>query len=122
MPNDITDKDSVLGTVKKLLGIERDYDVYDLDILVHINTAGMTLQQLGVTSESGIDVDGYDTIWTDLVIDVTRLPAVKTYISAYVKLVFDPPKSSFGLDALQKTITELEWRLRSEAETKDTHD
>ena len=41
---------SILNTIKKMLGLDANYTTFDTDIIVHINSALMTLTQLGVGS------------------------------------------------------------------------
>ncbi len=108
MPN------SILLTIKKMLGLGDDYTAFDVDIIVFINSALMTLQQLGVGS--GITITGPNETWDDLNPEGIMIDGVKNYIYICVKMVFDPPASSFVMDALKQQKEELEWRLREQAE------
>lgn len=115
--------ESILTSIKKLLGIGADYEVYDADIIMHINSVFMTLRQLGVGPAEGFFIEDESAVWTDFVEDVSKLQAVKTYIFLKVKILFDP--ASLGastLAAYERTIQELEWRLNAEAETDFTND
>lgn len=103
--------DSILTSIKKLLGPEEVYEQFDTDIIMHINSAFSTLTQLGVGPEEGFVIKDKTAIWTDFIQDDKRLEFVKTYIYLKVKLVFDPPLSSSVLDAMNRQINELEWRL-----------
>ena len=103
--------DSILTSIKKLLGPEEIYEHFDADIIMHINSAFSTLTQLGVGPEEGFVITDKTAIWTDFIQDNKRLEFVKTYIYLKVKLVFDPPLSSSVLDAMNRQINELEWRL-----------
>lgn len=103
--------DSILTSIKKLLGPEEVYEHFDADIIMHINSAFSTLTQLGVGPEEGFVIKDKTAIWTDFIQDDKRLEFVKTYIYLKVKLVFDPPLSSSVLDAMNRQINELEWRL-----------
>lgn len=103
--------DSILTSIKKLLGPEEVYEHFDTDIIMHINSAFSTLTQLGVGPEEGFVIKDKTTLWTDFIQDDKRLEFVKTYIYLKVKLVFDPPLSSSVLDAMNRQINELEWRL-----------
>ena len=103
--------DSILTSIKKLLGPEEIYEHFDADIIMHINSAFSTLTQLGVVPEEGFVIKDKTAIWTDFIQDDKRLEFVKTYIYLKVKLVFDPPLSSSVLDAMNRQINELEWRL-----------
>ena len=105
---------SILDTVKKALGIPEDYNVYDPDILMHINTALMGLNQVGVGPSDGFYVADKTSRWSDFTEHTVLLAGIPTYVYVKVKIMFDPPKSSFGLDALTKTAEKLEWRLRSQ--------
>lgn len=101
--------DSVLLTIKKLLGVEDDYTAFDGDILVGINSALFSLSQLGVVPP-GTRIDDSATTWTDIITG-DDIEGVKTYIHLKTKIIFDPPTSSFVLEALTKQLNELEWRL-----------
>lgn len=102
---------SILNTIKKLLGPTKVYDHFDTDIIVHINSAFSSLTQLGVGPQDGFFIKDETDLWTDFIQDDKRLEFVKTYIYLKVKLVFDPPLSSSVLDAMNRQINELEWRL-----------
>lgn len=108
--------ESVLNTIKKMLGLADDYDAFDTDIIVLINGALMVLSQLGVSSDSGVVITGSDEIWDDVVNDPMKLEASKTYVFLRVKTVFDPPASGTVMDAYEQTMKELEWRLAVRAE------
>lgn len=105
--------EKILTTIKKLLGITDDYEHFDLDILVHINTVAMVLNQLGV----GAGEISETTTWKDYLENTTKFSAVKTYMYLRVRLLFDPPSSSGVIDSINRTISELEWRLNLNAET-----
>ena len=111
----VVNPDSILFTIKSMLGLALDYDAFDTDIIVHINTALMTLQQLGVGPEGGLFITGPSESWQDLIPSGQMLEAAKTYIYAQVRMVFDPPTNSFVMDSLQKTCDRLEWRLKEQA-------
>ena len=106
--------DSILNSIKKLLGIDSEYTVFDTDIIIHINTAINTLSQLGVESAKNYSIIDEDNLWSDLVNDAS-LELIKTYIYLKVRMVFDPPTGSVS-EAFKETITELEWRINNEAE------
>ena len=105
---------TILEDVKKQVGIVPDYDAFDDQLLMCINSAFATLHQLGVGPVEGFEVDN-TTEWESY-ISTQRLAFVKSYISMKVKVMFDPPTSSFALDALNKQIAEYEWRINSEVE------
>lgn len=101
---------SVLSDIKKVLGLFAEDTSFDQDVLLHINAAFVLLRQIGIPIPG--DVYAYDDVlvWDQLEIPAL-LPAVKGYIYTYVRIQFDPPTSSFGLDSLRKTLDEWTWRL-----------
>lgn len=111
--------DSILTTVKKLVGIDESYDAFDLDIITHINSALSTLNQLGIGPEEGFMIDDDTATWDQLLGDDNRLNSVKSLIGLKVRVVFDPPATSFTLDAFNKQIEELQWRLNVYREGRD---
>lgn len=107
---------SILTSIKKLLGITEDYEVFDADIIIHMNTAFTTLTQLGVGPSEGFMVTDKSDEWSDFTEDQIALNSVKTYVYIKTRLVFDPPGTSFAIDALNATAKELEFRLNVQAE------
>jgi hypothetical protein len=103
--------ESILTSIKKLLGIEEDYVQFDSDIIMGINSAIMALGQLGVELAAGFMISDKTAKWTDLIGDRKDIEGVKQYILLKTKLVFDPPSNSFLIDAINKQISELEWRI-----------
>lgn len=109
--------ESILTSIKKLLGITEDYTHFDTDIIIHINSVFMILNQLGIGPANGFSISDKFATWTDfLPEDNENFEAVKTYIHLKVKLIFDPPMSSAVMEAMKQMISELEWRLNVEAE------
>lgn len=108
--------DSILDTTKKLLGFESDYTAFDLDIIVHINTVFSTLQSLGVGPSEGYSIMDKEATWTEYSGLENMMNAVKSYMFIRVRLMFDPPTSSFHLESLKKQAEEIEWRLHVQAE------
>ena len=106
--------DSILQTIKKLLGIANDYEVFDQDIIIHINTVFMRLNQLGVGPTYFIESNNES--WNDYLPQNGDLQSVKTYIYLKVRLLFDPPATSFAINAVESQISELEWLLNVQAE------
>lgn len=102
---------SILNTVKTALGVEADYNGFDTNILLDINSAIFSLNQLGVSPVSGFIVKGEGETWEDLLGNTILFELVKSYIVLKVRLSFDPPNNSFLVDAIQKQIGEYEWRL-----------
>lgn len=104
--------ESILTSIKKLLGITEDYTQFDTDIIIHINSVFSTLTQLGVGPDAGFMIEDDSAVWSDyLTTSDSRLNFVKTYIYLKVRLVFDPPQSSAAIDAINRQISELEWRI-----------
>lgn len=103
--------ESILTSVKKMLGITEDYEHFDQDIIMHINSVFMILWQLGVGPSECFSIRDNTAIWSDFMGDNTKIEAVKTYIYLRVGLLFDPPLSSSVLEAKNNQIKELEWRL-----------
>ena len=104
--------ESIFKSIKALLGPDADYDVFDPDILIFINSAIATLTQLGIGPEEGFVVTGENETWSDFLgFDSDQLQAAKTFVYLKVKMVFDPPSSSFVLTSYEKTCEELAWRL-----------
>lgn len=108
---------SILYTIKKMLGLSESYNAFDTDIIVHINTALMSLHQLGV-GPSGFSIEDEVATWSDLVGTFSDVQGVKTYIYLKVRLLFDPPSTSFVLASLQSAMSELEWRITTQTELR----
>lgn len=107
-----SDSDSILQSIKKLLGIASEYDQFDLDITLHINSVLSTLTQLGVgPQDNSFILEDATQTWDDFLGTKKNLAMVKSYVFLKVRLMFDPPASGFGLDAMTKMATEYEWRL-----------
>jgi len=103
---------SILNSTKKVLGIAEDYTVFDVDVIMHINSALSTLTQLGVGPAEGFTVEDAGDEWEDFVDpDDHQYNAVKSYVYLKVRMIFDPPSTSYLIAAQQKQIEELEWRL-----------
>lgn len=109
--------ESILTSIKKLLGISEEYTHFDADLIMHINSVFLILTQIGVGPSEGFSISDETAKWTDFIQDSIRLGAVKSFMYLKVKLLFDPPSSSSVMEATNKLIAELEWRLNVEAET-----
>lgn len=103
--------DSILTSVKKLLGISEEYTAFDTDIVIHINSVFTILAQLGVGPEKGFSIVDDSAVWSDFIPDGQLMEAVKSYTGLKVRLMFDPPTSSSVMQATTNMISELEWRL-----------
>lgn len=110
-------EESILLSVKALLGPDADYDVFDQDIVIFINSAIATLTQLGIGPSEGFEITGEEETWEDFLgDDMRRINSVKTYIFMKVRLAFDPPASSYVLSAYEDSCKEFEWRLNVAAD------
>lgn len=113
--------DSILTSVKKMLGIAEEYEQFDADVIMHINSVFMILTQLGVGPSEGFSIEDNSAIWSDFIQDSTNIESVKSYVYLRVKLLFD--SASLGspvIEAMNRQINELEWRLNIEAESANS--
>lgn len=107
-------EDSVLTSIKKLLGLNADDKSFDTDIIIHINSALATLNQLGVGKKAGFAISDDSTTWKSLFGDnLTLIGLIKTYVYLKVRLVFDPPTNSFVVESIKQSISEHEWRINA---------
>ena len=112
--------ESILTSIKKLLGITEEYTHFDADLIVHINSVFAVLNQLGIGSPEGFAITGQDEVWTDFIPADTRLELVKSYVYQRVKLLFDPPLNSSVMEASNRMIDEFEWRLQVASDSINT--
>lgn len=112
--------ESILTSIKKLLGIDEAYENFDPDIIMHINSVFMILNQLGVGPSESFSIQDSNSVWSDFMPSGSNLEAVKSYMHLKVKLMFDPPSSSAVMDAINRTIAELEWRLNVASDELNT--
>lgn len=111
--------ESILTSIKKLIGITEDYKHFDTDLIIHINSVFMILSQMGIGPDNGFSISDETTTWNDYLPEGNKnFEAVKTYMYLKTRIVFDPPQSSSTMEAMKQTISELEWRLNVEAEQK----
>lgn len=103
--------ESILVSVKKTLGIDESYLAFDIDIIMHTNSAFAELNQIGIGPEQGFDIQDASAVWSDFLGTDKRLNSVKTYVYLSVRMIFDPPSTSFLLDAFQKQLEKIAWRL-----------
>lgn len=115
--------ESVLGAIKKLLGIPYEENVFDVDIMLNINAAIFTLKQLGIDSKESV-VTSADVTFSNLFGDLPRttIEQVKMYLFYKTKLAFDPPSSSSVMECIKEMIKETEWRLNVSVDPADTLD
>lgn len=103
--------DSILDSVKKSLGLDPGYTPFDPEIIMHINSVFSILHQLGVGPEEGFMIEDAAPVWADFLMDLTPLNTVKTYMYLRVRYLFDPPGTSFALEAMKSQIEEFGWRI-----------
>lgn len=114
--------DSILNTIKKLLGLDEDYDAFDTDVIVHINTYLGVLNELGVGVE-GFSIEDDEATWSEfLAKNTVPLNEVKSYVYMRVRQVFDPPTSSILNQTLDKQIDELGWRMMTKVEVGSSNE
>ena len=109
--------ESILTSIKKLVGIAEDYTVFDTDFIIYINSAFATLNQLGIGPVEGFSIVDASSKWSDYGVATPMLDHVKSYVYLKVKTIFDPPTSPAVLDAYNRMIQETEWRLKVASET-----
>lgn len=102
---------SILNNIKKLLGFDPEYTAFDTDIIIHINSVFSIMHQIGAAPPDGFMITDATATWDDFLEGKQNVEFIKSYIFLRVKIVFDPPANSFGLDALNKVIDEMTWRL-----------
>src|ERR1700754_629580 len=103
--------DSILTSIKKILGVDEDYEVFDPDIIIYINSAFSTLAQIGVGPVEGFMIEDKSAVWTTFFGIDPRLNAIKTYVQLRVRMLFDPPQTAYLVEAMKAQINEHEWRL-----------
>lgn len=108
--------ESILTSIKKMLGVTEKYTHFDEDIIMHINSVFMILTQMGVGPDKGFRIEDDLAIWQEFTSDDLMLESVKSYMYLKVKLLFDPSASSAVTDSMNRMISELEWRLHVAAD------
>ncbi len=104
-------ENSILNTTKKILGIEPVYTPFDVDIITHINAVFSVFTQLGVGPEEGFFITSETELWEEFQVPEIQLNLVKTYMYLRVRLLFDPPGTSYLIEAMNNQVREYEWRL-----------
>jgi len=104
--------DSILDSIKKVLGLAPDYTAFDADIIMHINSVLSDLNQLGVGLDPGFAIEDNVATWSAFLGDDPRLNNVKSYMFLRLKLLFDPPTTRYTISGLESQIKELEWRIK----------
>ena len=103
--------ESILTSIKKLLGVTEEYECFDADIIMHINSAFHVLSQLGIGPASGFSISDKSATWSDFLPDAVSYELAKSYVYLKVRLLFDPPSSSAVIEAINRQIAEFEWRI-----------
>lgn len=112
--------ESILESVKRSLGIVPEFEAFDPQLIMYCNTAFATLSQLGIGPEGGFSISDETAEWADYLGDKElKFEIAKTYMYMRVRLMFDPPSSSFALESMKEQIKEFEWRLIAENELRD---
>lgn len=109
--------ESILTSIKKLLGISEEYTMFDSDLIMHINSVFMILTQLGIGPSEGFNIEDDSATWDEFVSDDLKLDLIKSYIHLKVKLLFDPPLNSAVIESMNRMINEFEWRLNVAADS-----
>jgi hypothetical protein len=104
-------EESILKSTKKILGLAADYTPFDLDVITHINSTFSILDQLGVGPTGGFFIENEKATWSDFEVPENQLNLIKTYMFLRVRNLFDPPTTSFLIDATNKQLQEYEWRI-----------
>lgn len=107
---------SILKSTKKILGIAEDYDAFDLDVITHINASFFVLTQLGVGPAEGFVIEDDEPEWAEFITGLDQTSAVKTYVYLKVRMLFDPPTTSYLIEAFTKQLHEFEWRINVKRE------
>lgn len=110
-------QESILGTIKKLIGFEDDYTQFDTDLVIHINTAFASLAQIGSNLKEGFFITDKNNLWSEYTTDTAILEPIKMYVYLKTKMVFDPPASSMVIETIKQTINELEFRIQISADS-----
>ena len=113
-------ENSILLSIRRLVGSGENNDDFDGDLIIHINTVLSILNQLGVGPDNGFSIEDATATWTDFLGDDSAyINMVRSYMAAKVRILFDPPVSSAVLSSLERTCTEFEWRSNVAAENKN---
>lgn len=109
--------ESILDSIKKVLGVGKEDTSFDTDIIMHINTAFSTLNELGIGPDEGFEIEDASSVWDDYLLGDPRWNSIKSYMYLRVRQLFDPPVTSYHTSALDEQIKQLEWRLSNRRET-----
>lgn len=104
-------EESILTNTKKLVGLTEEDTSFDVDIIVHINSAFTTLNDLGIGPPQGFGISDSVPEWATFSGDLLMLNMIKAYVYFKVRLGFDPPQAPPAIAAMEKQVAELEWRM-----------
>ncbi len=104
--------ESMLTSIKKMLGIAEEYTHFDADLIMHINSVLSILTQIGVGPSEGFSIKDKNAVWTDFIPESSKLEFIKSYTYMKVKLLFDPPLTSAVIESINRITSELEWRIQ----------
>lgn len=107
---------SILNSIKKVANLSETDESFDLDILMHINSVFADLTQMGIGPDEGFEIEDATTTWDAFIGTDVRYNSVKTYVYLRLRLIFDPPSTSYAIDSMNKQIEKFEWRLNVERE------
>lgn len=108
--------ESILTSIKKMLGIAEEYTHFDADLIMHINSVFAILTQIGVGPSEGFSIEDENDVWEDFITEDSKLELVKSYTYMKVKILFDPPLISSVIESMNRMISELEWRIQVAAD------
>lgn len=108
--------ESILTSIKKMLGIAEEYTHFDADLIIHINSVFAILTQIGVGPSEGFSIEDENDVWEDFITEDSKLELVKSYTYMKVKILFDPPLISSVIESMNRMISELEWRIQVAAD------
>lgn len=112
-------EDSILGTIKKMLGIPDNYEQFDVDLIIHINSAFATLTQISSGLKENYFIVNKNNLWIEYTDNVKILDPVKMYVYLKTKSIFDPPTNSNVTEAIKANLKELEFRIQLSADSKE---
>lgn len=104
--------ESILTSIKKMLGIAEEYTHFDADLMMHINSVLSILTQIGVGPHEGFSIENKNDVWADFIPENSNLELVKSYTYMKVKILFDPPLISAVIESMNRMVSELEWRIQ----------
>lgn len=108
--------ESILTSIKKTLGLDENYTAFDADIVLYINAVLSDLNQLGLGPPSGFVITGADETWAQFIGGDLTQNNIQVYVGLRLRLLFDPPESSYAITSFQEQINQLEWRIRERRE------